>query len=473
MERYSHPLDRLHAELEYIFNDPEFDTAHWGVAIQSLDNGQYLYLRNEHKGFIPASNMKMFTCAAALAKLTPDFRYTTYLYGGGTVDEGVLDGDLIVRGSGDPSITGRFHDGNILAVFEMLADSLKERGIYRIAGDIIGDDNFFGDEIMGAGWSWDYQSDYYAAQISALSLNDNCMDIIFTPGDSLGALARYRLEPETDYVQIVNKVTTVAPERARGIYFNRQRGTNNVEITGTLSREVEEKRDWFSVENPTLFAAHVFAETLRAHGITVDGAARDIDSLDEYRYDGSEDAVLARYQSPPLHEIVNAVLKVSQNLYAEMVMRTLGATFDERGTAGSSAQVMRDFFAEIGISTDLGIADGSGLSRLDMVTPRQVITLLRAMWRHRARDYFYDALPIAGVDGTIGSRMRGTAAAGNVRAKTGFISRARALSGYVTTKDGEHLVFSMIVNNYTVPTSMANNIQDLVCERLANFSRNQ
>jgi len=470
------PLQLLQRELDYMFDNPNFSNAFWGVAIQSLTNGQFIYLRNENKGFMPASNMKLFTTAAALVKLGPDYRYHTYLYYKGRLspETGILNGDLIIQGSGDPSLTGRYHEGNITKVFEDWADSLKARGIRRITGRIIGDDNRFADEIMGKGWAWDYQSDWYAAQISALSFNDNCIDIIYAPGDSVGSPVRYRIEPDTRYVRIHCNVTTAKPGQEREITYYRRRATNDVFIQGTLSMDETEKRDWFSVENPTLFAAFVFKEVLERKGIAVDGKAVDIDSLGPYPYPQRPEFILARYTSPPLSEIVTTINKISQNLYSELLLRTLGYEFKNEGSAAAGARVVKEFLADIGIDTSkIGIADGSGLSRLDLVTPMQIVTLLRFMRRHPSGPYFYDSLPIAGVDGTIKKRMKGTAAEGNVRAKTGYIGRVRALSGYVTTQDGEELAFAMIANNYTVPTSLANRLQDWVCERLANFSREQ
>jgi D-alanyl-D-alanine carboxypeptidase/D-alanyl-D-alanine-endopeptidase (penicillin-binding protein 4) len=467
------PEQVLRAELDRLLGDPAFANAQWGVVIQSLRDGRYLYLRNENKGFMPASNMKLFTTATALAKLGPDYRYQTLVYRTGPVDSaGILNGDLVVRGSGDPSITGRYHDGNITAVFEQWADRLRELGIRRISGRVVGDDNLFEDEIMGEGWAWDYQSDWYAAQISALSFNDNCVDILFTPADSVGALVNFRLEPPTRYVRVRNEVVTVPEGQQKGVVFNRRRGTNDVLITGSLALGSGEKRDWFSVENPTLYFATVLTEVLEQHGIEVAGEPADIDSLGNYSYSTEPGFILFRHESPPLSEIVATINKVSQNLYAELLLRTLGAYTTGLGSKETGAEVMKAFVARIGIDpARMGIADGSGLSRLDLVTPMQIVVLLRYMRRHPAGDYFYDSLPLAGKDGTLRSRMHGTAAAGNARAKTGYIGRVRALSGYVTTQDGEELAFSIIANNYTVPTSKANLVQDLIVERLANYSR--
>jgi D-alanyl-D-alanine carboxypeptidase/D-alanyl-D-alanine-endopeptidase (penicillin-binding protein 4) len=466
-------VSKLRAELDYLFSDPSFANAHWGVAIQSLKNGELLYLHNENKGFMPASNMKLFTTAAALLKLGPNYIFNTRVYYSGTLSsDGVLQGDVIIRGCGDPTICERYAAGNATKVFQGWADSLAARGIRRVTGRIIGDDNYFGDEILGAGWSWDYESDYYAAQISALSFNDNCMDIFFMPGDSLGAPSSFQLRPASKFVSVINKVITADRDKGTTINYNRSRGGNKVFCTGTIFIGEKEKHDWFSVENPTLFAADVFRDILKSEDIEVSGEATDIDDLNSYSYLADSDHELAGYSSPHLSEIVTTVNKVSQNLYAELLLRVVGKEIGGEGRASMGARVAKSDFTAMGIDTaQLEMVDGSGLSRLNLVTPMSVVKLLTYMRRFPGYEAFYNSLPIAGVDGTIRNRMVGTAAQGNVRAKTGYVDKARALSGYATTKDGEELAFSVIVNNYTVATALANQIQDAVCERLANFSR--
>lgn len=466
---------KLQSELDQIFDDPAFSNAHWGVVIQSLKNGEYFYMKNPHKNFIPASNMKLFTTATALVKLGPDFRYCTKFFANDSITgDSTLHGDLIIAGFGDPTISGRYYQGNITRPLEIWADSLLARNIVAIKGNIIGDDNSFEDEIMGEGWAWDYQSDYYAAQISALSFNDNCVDIYFAAGDSIGERAKYQILPETDFVHIINNVFTVGNGLDHEITFRRKRGTNNVEIKGSIAINSPPKRDWFSVENPTLFTATVFKKILESKGIEVTGAAKDIDELENYVYQADQTKMLFKYFSPPLWEIVETINKISQNLYAELLLRTLGSQFRGTGDARHGIEVVKDFLESIGIDTEHFLMyDGSGLSRLNMITPKQVAKLLRFMRKHEYGDHFYKSLPIAGIDGTIKGRMQRTAAEGNVRAKTGFVGHVRSLSGYVTTADNEELVFSIIANNYSVPTPMANLIQDLVCERLANFSRFQ
>ncbi|MBD3287309.1 D-alanyl-D-alanine carboxypeptidase/D-alanyl-D-alanine-endopeptidase [candidate division KSB1 bacterium] len=465
-------LERLQSELNTIFDDPEFYNAHWGVVIQSLETGENIYLKNENKNFMPASNMKLFTTAVALLKLRPDFKYRTHLFHNGTVVDGILNGDLIIQGSGDPSFTSRYHDGNIVGIFEQWADSLKKSGIHAIEGDIVGDDNFFDEEIMGDGWAWDYQSDWYAAQISALSFNDNCMDILFTPGDSVGAPANYRLEPETDFVEIINHVTTVGPEKETAIYYNRLRGTNRVVISGRMAIDTTEKRDWFSIENPTLYTTTILKQVLEQNGIIVSGVPRDIDHCEPDEF-AEEDLIrVFVHESPPLWKIVNTINKVSQNLYAELLLRTLGAELKQQGNAEGGIQVVKETIPDMGINpVNFVMVDGSGLSRLNLITPRQITQLLRYMHESPANKFFYNSLPTAGVDGSLKHRMKNTSAKGKVIAKTGYLGHAVALSGYLRTGENEECVFSLITNNFTAPTSLAHQVQDAACERLTSFVR--
>ncbi|MFZ5515077.1 MAG: D-alanyl-D-alanine carboxypeptidase/D-alanyl-D-alanine endopeptidase [Candidatus Zhuqueibacterota bacterium] len=475
IRKNSSQIDILRNDLDAFFNEPQFANAHWGVVIQSLKNSEYIYQRNAHKNFIPASNMKLFTTAATLAKLGPDYTYATKFYINGSIDStGALHGDVIIRGSGDPSISGRYYDGHVTRPLEMWADSLRSHGITRIEGQIIGDDNYFDDEIMGEGWAWDYQSDWYAAQISALSFNDNCIDVLFLPGINPGDAAKYQLVPDTDFARITNRVATVRPGLEQDISFLRKPGTNDVVMTGAIALNSSVQKNWFSVENPTLFTITAFAKILTDRGIALTGECRDIDDIPDYEYLAISENLLFQVSSVPLHAIITTINKVSQNLYAELLLRTLAAYFKECGSAKCGIDVVKEFLAEAGISPDEFLMyDGSGLSRLNMVTPMQIVKLLKYMRKHPHGEYFYNSLPVAGVDGSLKNRLKQTAAEGNVRAKTGFVGHTRSLSGFVTTADGEELAFSMIANNFTVPTSLANLIQDQVCERLANFSRHQ
>ncbi|MEE4310875.1 MAG: D-alanyl-D-alanine carboxypeptidase/D-alanyl-D-alanine-endopeptidase [candidate division KSB1 bacterium] len=467
---YAHN-SRLKPELNQLFDDPEFGNAILGVSVQSLHSGEYLYLKNENTNLIPASNLKLFTTATALTRLSPEYRFQTNIYYKGSIsDDGILNGDIIIRGSGDPSINGRYHDNRITYVLDSWADSLFKKGIRAITGYVIGDDNYFDDEIMGEGWAWDYQSDWYAAQISALSFNDNCIDIIISPGDTIGAPVNISIEPDVDYIEIVNSAITVHGKPNQVLSASRDRGTNRIHIRGAFPVDAKEKRLWVSVENPTLFTASAFRQSLEQRGIEISGPGLDIDDFVDYNYTPSQDYILAEYISPPLSDIVTTVNKVSQNLYSELLLRTLGAKFKNRGSAEAGIEIVKSFITSIGINPlKFNMSDGSGLSRLNLITAKQITTLLRYMKSSPVADVFFNSLPVAGVNGSLKHRMLNSNANGKVAAKTGYLGNVVSLSGYITTENDE-LVFSMIINNYTVPTSMAHSLQDLICERLVHYS---
>lgn len=468
----SDPVERLTYDLRSMFDDSNFVNAHWGVLIRSLKTGETIYARNEKKMFMPASNMKLFTSSAGTMALTPGYRYTTRLVTNGEVKDSVLHGDLIVIGSGDPTISGRFDSGFVTITFEQWADSLKRLGITAVTGRVIGDDNCFDDESYGNGWSADYETDYYAAQISGLSFNDNCVDVRLVPSASVSDICSLSVTPNTKYVTFINQTVTAAEsDSVNEITFERKRGTNTVYVRGTMSQG---KRPWIesvAIDNPTAYTVTVLKEVLEAKGIRIAGAAIDGDDLpDTLRYDSTRH--LASFTSKPYSEIMKVINKPSQNFYTEQVFRTIGKETRGVGSMRNGRAAAYPILAQWGVDTvRLRYADGSGLSRLNLITPYDIVSILTGMSGDQYFLPFYESLPIAGVDGSIRNRMKGTKAEGNVHAKTGFIGYVRALSGYVTSSDGEMFVFSMIANHYTVPTSWAEKIQNDVCVKLAEFSR--
>ena len=457
------------SQMDDIFNDPTFANAHWGVLIQSLETGEYFYKRNENKLFMPASNLKLFTSSAGLVLLGDDYRFTTDILMRGRIDGSTLIGDLIIRGRGDPTLSGRFYQNNLYKVFNDWADSLIEFGIDEITGNIIGDDNEFDDQGLGTGWQWDYESDWYAAPSSALSFNDNCIDIIIT-ADKISQGCRIQLIPNTKYAAVINKVSVVKKDSVTNINVYRERGTNLVTVSGTI-KESDSVRTFVTVNNPTQYTMVVLKEVLESKGITIGGFSMDIDDystpIEDY-----ETSHLFTHYSPKLSEIVKVINKNSQNFFTEQLLKTIGLEKEGFGSAENGILAANSVFQEMGIDPgDMVMVDGSGLSRLNLVSPKQIISLLNYMYRHKYFQPFYNSLPIAGVDGSLAKRMKGTKAENNVRAKTGFIGGVRSLSGYVRTGDNEPVAFSMIVNNFTVPLKLAENIQDLVCVRLANLKR--
>jgi len=463
-------IPELWNQMDDIFNDPNFSHANWGVLIQSMETGEYFYKRNEDKLFVPASNLKLFTTAAGLVLLGGDYRFSTNIYTSGKIDGSLLNGDIIIQGRGDPSISGRFYDGDNLKIFENWADSLLAKGIDEIKGNIIGDDNEFDDKELGTGWAWDNESYWYSAQSSAISFNDNCVDINVVVSKE-NKTAKVRSFPDTKYVVIVNDVMVVPSDSITNIDVYRERGTNVITVSGTIRENSDTVKTYCTINNPTQFAMVVFKDVLEKKGISVIGYSADIDDI-PVPIDYRKTNLLFTYYSPPLKEIIKVINKQSRNFYAEQLLKVIGLEEEHYGSAENGIDAESELFKEMGINTDgLKIVDGSGLSRMNLVSPRNFVSLLNYMYKSKHFIPFYNSLPIAGVDGTLGTRMKNTRAEGRVRAKTGFLESIRSLSGYTYTGDNEPIAFSIIANNFNVPVKLAENLQDLICLRLVNFRR--
>lgn len=466
----SSKLSEFWQQIDDIFSDPNFNSSNWGVVIKSLETGEYLYKRNEDKLFIPASNLKLITTAAGLISLGPDYKYQTDIFIDGRIDGSVLKGNLIVQGIGDPTFSERFNKGNVYQVFNNWADSLLAKNIDEISGNLIGDDNLFDDNGFGNGWSLDHESYWYSAPTSAICLNDNCVEISVKPA-TYNNPATLSILPQTRYVTIINKVTTGPKGSATNLDINRERGTNIITVFGKIEEGSEERKVFATVNNPTQFAMVVLKDVLQKKGIIVKGYASDID-MEETPLDYSKMNILFTYESVPLFDIIKIINKDSQNFYAEQLLKTIGLEKENFGSIENGVNVEKKILKDMGINPEnLIIVDGSGLSWLNLVTPRQMINLLTYMYRNEYFNYFYESLPVAGVDGTLANRMKKSKAENNVRGKTGYNDGVRSICGYVYTADNEPIAFSIIVNNFIVPASLADNLQDQVCVRLANFSR--
>jgi D-alanyl-D-alanine carboxypeptidase/D-alanyl-D-alanine-endopeptidase (penicillin-binding protein 4) len=442
------------------------------VLVKSLaDPGrdEALYSVHARTLLMPASNMKIVTLAATAERLGWDYQYETKLLGTDPIEAGRLAGDLVVVGSGDPSIGSR--DGAATRVFESWADQLLNLGVRRIDGRVVGDDNAFEDETLGAGWTWDDLSEGYAAGIGALQFNENIVRATIAPGLAVGDAAIVNLEPAGSGLTIHNELKTAAADSRASIDARRLPGSTEATLGGSVPLGGTPIAHALAVDNPTLFFVTVLRNTLIARGITVAGAAVDIDDIaDPPARDRA--SVLLTHRSPPLSALAMTLMKVSQNLFAETFLKTIGASNGVATVSAgrdAAAAVLRAWGVDAGGMIE---RDGSGLSRYNYVTPQTLVTILTHVHRDdRLRDPFESALPIAGRDGTLARRMTGTPAEGNARAKTGSIANARALSGYVRTADGEPLVFSILANNFETPASVVEQASDAIVVRLAQFRR--
>jgi D-alanyl-D-alanine carboxypeptidase/D-alanyl-D-alanine-endopeptidase (penicillin-binding protein 4) len=459
------PIDQLKGDVDTLLADPALQHATWGVLVKSLDSGDIVYALNSGKLLLPSSTMKILTLAAAAERLGWDFTYETLIVG----DVGSFDtvGPLVVVGGGDPSIDD--WDGAATRLFGGWAEELKAVGIRAIAGDIIGDDNAFDDEPLGAGWMWDDLDRSFATGIGALQFNENTAQLTIAPGSSVGEPARVDATPPAAGLIVRSRVTTAAAGSPPAIATERLPGREVLEVRGSVALGSAPVVRNVSVLNPTVYFVSELRAALVAHGIPVQGSAVDIDDVPSLAAAGR---TLVRHQSPPLAELAGTMMKLSQNLYAETLLKTLGR-FAATPTASGGIAAVRAVLSSWGVPDDgYQQADGSGLSRYNFVTPDTLVAVLTHLRDDaRLRDPFLAALPVAGREGTLANRMNGTMAAGNARAKTGSMSNARALAGYVSTADGEPLVFAIIANNFGVGADLVEGAIDRIVVRLAEFAR--
>ena len=464
-------LSELRDQLDDYFNDPNFSNAIWGVFVKSLKTGEILYKRNADKLFNPASDMKLFTSAAALLLLGPDFTYETNFYVNGDLEKGVLKGDLIIQGSGDPTISNRFYDGEKTKILEDWADTLKSKGIWVIKGNIYGDDSSFDNLNLGSGWTLDYESSWFAAPSGALSFNDNTLEIKIEPSE-VNFPAKVSLLPSTEYCSLTSKVSTVDENVESNLSAVRLRGSNQIIVSGIISKKSDPIIEHVSISDPTMFFLTVLREVLESRGIVIQGHIGNLSAADNKIHPDNLTPIYS-HRSIPLKKIIKELNKNSNNFYAEQLLKTMGLEIFNYGTSANGARACKGIFNTMGVNPDnMVMADGSGLSRLDLVTPKQIVNLLSFMYKSDEFQNFYGSLPIAGIDGTLINRMKKTAAENNVRAKAGYNNNISSLSGYLRTFGGENLVFSIMVNNFVTSPSLATYIQDNVCNRLINFIRN-
>ena len=488
-------LAELQSRIGEIVRQPALEPGFFAVKIVSLDSGQIIFEQNANKFVRPASNMKLYTVAAALDRLTPDYRFITSVYAKEKPDKGTVKGDLIVYGRGDPSIAARFNNGDYFKGINDLADRIVGAGVKRVRGDLVGDESFFNGAPLGSGWEWEDLTWSYGAPVSALTVNDNAIDLMVKPGERVGAPVLITTGPPApSFMTIANRAITSARDSRNELNIYRGLGANTVEISGSVPLGGNGFSGSVAIPDPALAFASMLRDALVKRGVKIDGKLRTVNA----RSGGSsapdrflalaklpdhltppQPIEIASLQSPPFSVIAAHTLKPSQNQYTELILRTLGktqlASVNETGRTtdneGAGLEIVKSFLRQTGVGeSEIALNDGSGLSRNDMITANATVQLLTFMSRHKYFAQFRDALPIAGVDGTLRTRMKGTPAEGNVRAKTGSLSSVASLSGYVTTAAGEHLVFSMMLNNYPDASLVRRDSIDAIAILLASFA---
>jgi D-alanyl-D-alanine carboxypeptidase/D-alanyl-D-alanine-endopeptidase (penicillin-binding protein 4) len=476
------PPKPLQERISSVLSAPDLARGFWGVEITSLSTGQTLYALNPDKLFTPASNTKLFTTAAALALIGPDYKFRTTVETAGTLDRyGRLNGDLLLVGHGDPNLSGRElpydlrtqRNDHPIQALETLADALVQKGVKYVDGDIVADDSYFAFERYGEGWSQDDLVWADGAPVSALTINDNVVFVNILPADRPGEKAFVSVTPFADYYRLDNRIITTPAGTGRKFFVNREPGSTVLTLWGSMPLDDLGANEALAIEDPAEYAAALFRQLLSRRGIVVYGRQRtkhtELATLSTFSVtaiapsrggnDGQarplkadQPIVLASYESKPMVDDVRVVNKVSQNLHAEILLRLLGR---ERGTAGTiegGLEVLRGFLTQAAIPNDQYVFyDGSGLSRQNLATPHAIVQLLRYASTQLWGPAFKSTLPISGIDGSLSDRLTAPRLQSRVFGKTGSLGGVKALSGYAATDSGETVVFSILSNNSNLP----------------------
>jgi D-alanyl-D-alanine carboxypeptidase/D-alanyl-D-alanine-endopeptidase (penicillin-binding protein 4) len=473
-------VQELARQIDQAIDESDLASARWGVSVRSLDDGSVLYQRNADKLFTPASNMKLYTTGVALDLLGADYRWRTSVYANAQPDaNGRISGDLVLYGRGAPDFVSRSNDEDRGSLAKLVED-LYQRGVRSIGGNVIGDASYFRGDPLGEGWQWTDLQWYFAAEASALSINGNEVGVNLVPSTKSDGPPEAKTSESSAYVEVENRMVLSEQGARPTIGVHRGLSDNNIRLWGEFAPGSKGFGVRLSVHNPALWAATMFKDALKARGITVAGQpqARDSRVPQVQRFDPSQAVELAFAVSRPLSEIARKTNKESNNLYAELILRTIGRERDEmaalpnaigreRGDDEIGLAVMRIWLTRSGVNPEgLALHDGSGLSRLNLVTPESIVNLLRMLSSTASGQVFKESLPVSGRDGTLGGRLK--MLTDRVSAKTGSLTYDSSLSGYVTASDGRIFIFSILCNDQTRRADTSGLIDQIV-RRVAAF----
>lgn len=473
----------LQRDIDGILASRDFNHANIGVSVVSAESGEVLYRMNDERMFVPASTLKLFTTAAALESLGKDFRYSTRLYLDGNVSSGgEFRGNMLIRGSGDPTWSA-FFKRDALAILDSWVAKLDSLGITGVRGAIVVDDSYFDNEQTAPGWMIDDVSYAYSPHVSALNAYDNTVELRLAPGREIGAGATCEVFPDRTGVRVDCHVRTIAMDEPDEVRAVRKPGSNDIRVDGTIAGagagDTTRSVLRVTVEDPSQYVGTLLKNALEHHGLRVRAEVTPLysalpattePSLKRKSY-AEMDPVCETF-SPPLSEIINVINTHSHNLCAEALIKTIGKESSSMGSWESGTEAVKKFLAQKGMQQDDFImVDGSGLSRLNLCAPSQLTYLLTTMLKSPSREHFLNSLAVPGAPGTLKNRVVGTLAEKHLKAKTGSMNNVSNIAGYVTTRDNETLCFAIMLNNYTVPDALARSLQDVVCMRLASFTR--
>jgi D-alanyl-D-alanine carboxypeptidase/D-alanyl-D-alanine-endopeptidase (penicillin-binding protein 4) len=459
---HAHKNRALNKRIEKILDATDAGRGSWGIEVVELKNGKVRYDRDAGRLFIPASNMKMFTTAAALEKLGPEYVIHTTVESDAAPDSQGRVRDLYLVGRGDPNLGVRtfpyiYHgpqqpaDGFI----QELADQVKARGVREVVHKLVADDSYFVWEPFAPNWAADDLEWGYGAPVSALSFNDNLLTLHVKPGAAAGDRAEVSLSPVADYYLLKNDVLTGAPATKTDYFLERRPGSMELDLWGRIPIDAGDDADTIAIANPPQLLAELFRAALQERGIRVDAPieVRHLTRLEAASLPvfapSTPRVELADHTSPVLSEAIKVINKESENLHAEMLLRTLGRVVNQQGSLAGGLAALNAFITQqVGIMPGaIYFSDGSGLSREDLVTPHAAVQLLVYMTRSPYFQAYFDSLPVAGVDGTLVHRFLGDEVKGKIHAKTGSVEHVNTLSGYMDLPSGKRLVFSIMANN--------------------------
>jgi serine-type D-Ala-D-Ala carboxypeptidase/endopeptidase (penicillin-binding protein 4) len=461
-------LETIQTKVAQYLKRPGVRSAQWGIQILDPDTNKVLIEVNPDKTFLPASVLKVLTTSTALEKLGPDFQYRTGVYTNGTLDpDGTISRDLILVGRGDPNLTDPYGELLEKPVFQELAEKLQAAGVKRINGDIVGDDSYFDLRNYVRTWTYHDLKSVYGAPINALSINNNIIWVTAHPGKP-NKLVSVELEPRTSYFRIRNLGVTGSRRSRRTLNVRLIPGSRTIVVSGVLP-STQSHSQYVLLERPAEVAATLLKEELGRHGISVQGEIASFHQGDISSEERQSWNLLAEHQSPPLIRALQIINKKSQNLHAEMLLRTLGAEFKGQGTNEAGLEVVKEFLVEAGVDSEkIRLNDGCGLSRENLITPRFQTSLLQFLSKRPYFDLFINTLAISGTDGTLKNRLSATEVRGSVHAKTGTLNGVNTLSGYMTTKSGRNLVFSIFANHVNAAGRVKKTI-DEICSLFINL----
>ncbi|WP_042143333.1 D-alanyl-D-alanine carboxypeptidase/D-alanyl-D-alanine-endopeptidase [Paucisalibacillus sp. EB02] len=462
--------ESLADKLNQILNNNALNGATTGVSIRNADSGEVLYSYYGDHRLHPASNMKILTTVAALETLGPDYRFNTEVLTDGRIRGDVLLGNLYLRGKGDPTL--------LKEDLDQFAADLKAKGIKNIQGNLIGDDTWYDDIRLSQDLNWSDEPFYTGAQVSALTLSPNedydaaTIIVEVYPGKEVGDKPIVKLTPQTDYVNIINNASTVNTDHSRAISIEREHGSNNIVIDGVIPLEGSNARSWVSIWEPTGYAVDVFKKSLEEHGIKLN---RNPKATDPPEATPTNATVLTSKESMTLEELLVPFMKLSNNGHGETLAKEMGRVMYDEGSWDKGLDVMEEIVTQFGVNGNtILLRDGSGMSHKNLIPANELSQLLFEVQDEEWYPAFENSLPVAGnserlAGGTLRYRMTDGPAANNVMAKTGSLTGVSSLSGYVTSKDSQKLIFSIMVNNYIGSSTAIRGIEDAIATELANF----